>query len=458
MSYVLDVTPEHFAAASRVFGATVAHELASHGRRLSAALFGCVSMAGTDPAGASWAASYDDAAAAAVLAMQDATNACYRLAALLEQTGFNYAGAESASTLTVAWSRPDRTRWDSYSAAFDTPPSAAGGSSPTPHGWGFVQHLVDAAWPNGHQDRLRAAARAWSSSADALDTAASQTLGADACLMAELTPESGAALTASRAMQDHLRSVAAAHRSLATACEQYAHHLDVAHHQVICELVSLLEWSIGIEIGGVLLSIVTLGLAEGPTQAAEGARVAEAAARITAVLRTCEAAVETGRAALVAVNERAVAVRLRLRILLDSRVVVADVRAARSMPSVRHLIDGEAAAIRALSKAKHFRLPPMVASTADLEKKFKHALDLGVTTKRSAAGFREFGAALDKFISLPATVRLSGRYHGEAAVLSVDPTTRLCVVQRAGGELWTVFELDETQYMHVITKGSLGGN
>lgn len=457
MSHVLDVSAGQFAAASRVFGASVANGLERAGQRLTTALAGTGSMAGSDPSGLSWATSYDTAASACVRAMQDVTNGCYRLAALLEQTGFNYAGAESASTLHVAWRDPDRTRWDAHAVTLSTPPPAAGGNVPMPHGWSLVSHLIDLAWPNGHQDVLRAAAGAWTATADALDAAAWQAAAADGCLMAEVTPEMDAALTATAAMQRHLRDVAAAHRALGRACEEYAHQLDTAHHQVIGELVSLIEWTAAIETGGALLSFVTMGLAEAPTQAAEAGRLAVSAARITAVLRTCAMSVEASRAVLLATGERVVAVQLRLRVLLDSRVVVAGVRAARAVPHGRVLITGEDAAIRAMTKATRFRMPELIAPIGQLESHYKHAVALGVMTKRSAAGFREYRAALAQFLDEPTTVRMVGLYHRRQSILSVNPTTRICVIQKLDGEFVSVWNLDDAQYMHVITKGSLGG-
>jgi hypothetical protein len=111
-----------------------------------------------------------------------------------------------------------------------------------------------------------------------------------------------------------------------------------------------------------------------------------------------------------------------------------------------------------MSHVRAFRLPPMIAPTAQLEKKFKHAIALGVTTKRSAAGFRDFRAALEEFVEEPGTVRLTALYHRDLAVLNVNPVTRTCVVQRLDGEFWTAERLTDGQYMHVITKGSLGGS
>jgi hypothetical protein len=68
-------------------GQKVTHSLTDAVTGLEAALRGTGGMAGTDPGGTTWAASYDHATAVTVGGMTDLTNACYKLAAMLELTG-----------------------------------------------------------------------------------------------------------------------------------------------------------------------------------------------------------------------------------------------------------------------------------------------------------------------------------------------------------------------------------
>ncbi|MEO9134327.1 MAG: hypothetical protein ABI301_04930 [Jatrophihabitantaceae bacterium] len=55
-------------------------------------------MAGTDPSGTTWATQYDEGAIRAVSGLQAMVNANLQRSGLLEQTGFNHAAADSAST------------------------------------------------------------------------------------------------------------------------------------------------------------------------------------------------------------------------------------------------------------------------------------------------------------------------------------------------------------------------
>ena len=52
-------------------------------------------------------------------------------------------------------------------------------------------------------------------------------------------------------------------------------------------------------------------------------------------------------------------------------------------------------------------LPEMTATRAQLESKFKHAVDFGVTESRGAAGFEAFGEAVQAFVKNPSTDRVT---------------------------------------------------
>src|SRR4051812_43643277 len=95
---LLEVESESFEAASTIFGQRIAGQVTSALDHLVGALSGTGAMAGSDEAGTNWAASYDESARLAVEGLTDLGNACYQLAGLLQQTGFNHASAERAST------------------------------------------------------------------------------------------------------------------------------------------------------------------------------------------------------------------------------------------------------------------------------------------------------------------------------------------------------------------------
>jgi hypothetical protein len=331
----IDVEPRVFDAASTVMGTTVAGQLTDALQTLSAALSGCGSMAGSDSAGTRWAGAYDPAAADAVSTAADLANASSTVAALLEQTGFNHGMAEAASdpNRTVP-TPPDRTRYGTTSVTAAAPPSAAGGSDSPPSGWGLIEHLVGYAWPNGHQDRLRQAAAAWSAAAESLDFASDSVPEAIQAVASQSSPEVSDAVSVLTSLSQHIEDVAGVCRSLSDACSQYAGFLDTAHHDVEHELISLLEWTAGIEVGGGLLAVVSFGASGAAAQAAEAARIAATASRVAAIIvRLIDLA--GGVADTIAnVVTRVGEVAQRLRVILGARLSEAGTSLVARLPAL----------------------------------------------------------------------------------------------------------------------------
>lgn len=110
MKEPIDVEPEVYDAASKVFGAKVYAQLHDAGTTLEAALAGSGAMAGSDPAGVQWAASYDEAAHSTHAVLIDLETACLKIAVMLQQTGFNHGMADSASDPTKAMPTRRTTR------------------------------------------------------------------------------------------------------------------------------------------------------------------------------------------------------------------------------------------------------------------------------------------------------------------------------------------------------------
>jgi hypothetical protein len=102
-------------------------------------------------------------------------------------------------------------------------------------------------------------------------------------------------------------------------------------------------------------------------------------------------------------------------------------------------------------------LPALSASRAQIEAKFKHAADFGVTDSRGAAGFDGYGKAVDSFVSDSSTVRVQGTYRGNPAILNYNPTSRLVVVQSPDGSFVSGWQMSPAQLQNVLTRGSLGG-
>ena len=283
----IDVDPGVYDAASKVFGQTITDHLTHAFTDLQRALGSTGAMAGTDPGGTKWAASYDHAATVTFDAMTDVDDACFTLAAMLEMTGFNHGMAENHSDPSGrAPTPPDTTTYTAPGefVCYARPPSAAGGSGSPPHGWGLIQHLVGYVWPNGHQDKLHAAAHAWSSSADTLDTAVWFVPEAVHAVRSQQSPEVDDAVTVCQAMMQHIQDISSSCRGLSTACSDLAGYIDRAHSDVEQELVELLEWTAVIETGGALLGVVSFGAGEAAAQVAEAGRIAATAEHVGSII------------------------------------------------------------------------------------------------------------------------------------------------------------------------------
>jgi hypothetical protein len=99
----------------------------------------------------------------------------------------------------------------------------------------------------------------------------------------------------------------------------------------------------------------------------------------------------------------------------------------------------------------------MSTSRAQLESKFKHAGDCGVDEGRGAAGFDAYGKAVTNFVNDASTVRISGTYRGNPAIINYNPQSGLVVVQKPTGEFVSGWQMSPAQLQNVMTSGSLGG-
>lgn len=329
MPVVIDVNPGLYEAASRVFGQTIAPGVAELRNQLSSGLTLTSGMAGSDEAGTSWASSYDPAASQTLAVIDSFQAASYKLAGLLEQTGFNHDAAESASDQTRRSAPPpDKTHYDTtmtsaggYGCQSDTPPSAAGSDSGGgPPGWGTLQHLVGYLWPNGDTGRLRNAANVWNTAATSLDGFAACVPEAVYNIQANKSAEVDDAVNVVTSMEHNFSHTAEVCRALGTACSHLADHIDTAHSQIEGELRSFVEWTAGIEAGGALLSVVSFGGSELVAQGVEGGRIAATAARLAEYCRTLVSLARTVGEAVEQVTTKIASVGSELRAILGARL------------------------------------------------------------------------------------------------------------------------------------------
>jgi hypothetical protein len=313
--------------------------------RVQSELTGCGGMAGSDPGGRSWAASYDAVAASSLVGLRSLANGCYRLSAMFGQTCRNYAAAERAS---------DCGRWVVASGALDVAelpgdtavtwdvsvPSASGAPSGGPPGWSLISHLVGRVWPDGHQDLLRRAAGAYRLADAAVDAAGSRVRAVPDQFAADRLPEADAMAAVCQATSDAATQLCTALGQAAAACDSLAAALDRAHSGIEHELAGLAEQSVVIEGIGQLLSAATFGVGEVPTQLVEGGRVAAVAARIAALIDEFLGVVEGLVARLPTLSDIAARAAESLRDLFDAPLAAAAVTPVRTLPEELSTVAG----------------------------------------------------------------------------------------------------------------------
>ena len=143
-------------------------------------------------------------------------------------------------------------------------PSAEGGHSDVPGWWHTIEAYVEGEmWPNGHQDKLNAAADAWRTAAQGLRSAADNANGfVIAAIRAQKSPEFPAAADISKKDRDSFATVADGFDAAAKACADYAHAIDDAHSK-FCKRWSLLGATVAVtEVLAAVLIPFTAGGSE----------------------------------------------------------------------------------------------------------------------------------------------------------------------------------------------------
>lgn len=92
-----------------------------------------------------------------------------------------------------------------------------------------------------------------------------------------------------------------------------------------------------------------------------------------------------------------------------------------------------------------------------LQTKFKHAGDFGVSGNSNKANAEKFRQALGAHVTSPNTQVISGTYRGVPVQHYFDPSTGLNVITDASGEFISGWKLSPDQIKHLTTTGNLGG-
>jgi hypothetical protein len=435
MGGVLAVDPAGYLAAGSTVGNSAAGAVQDAAQALTAGLSGLASMAGSDAAARGWAASYDEAARAALGGAQDALNAALQLADLLERTGINYATAEADSPGRTTAAVPTGLAYGGRSVFLGALPSAAGGSGGGPAGWGLVAHLVGYAWPNGHQDRLHRAAATWHESACGLYDASHLVADAVYAVAQQASPDTDTAIDVCNGLRDTLERLAELFKALGMHCAEFAGFLDHAHAQVEHELTTLLAWTAAVESGGALLSVVSFGVAEAPTQVAEAARIAATAARVGAILARLAGLAHDGAAAIGRLAPRFAELSRSLRPLLSARAVTAETRS---------VVLSTAEELRSVSAAERLATVPKspgFGSARSLTQHFaEHGNDFG------CASAAEYDAAAREFLERARRLGLPTKVDSDGIVRVFEPGTNTFAAYNADGTVRTFFKPSSATY------------
>lgn len=284
-------------------------------------------MAGGDTGGAEFAAQYDAAAATLVQAGCDLGDAMAAVANLLNASLVNHDAADHGAlvhgppigSVDTGDSNPDHYATSLSAAA---PPSATGGTGGVPGWWHWLSsHVEGLLWPDADTGRMRTVADAWT---DASSQLAGWRWTVDAArvqLETQKSPEIPDAVATCTDLSRHVTDLADAFSGIGAACREYADQVDAHHEEIEHELVSFLEWTAGIEIGGAILGAVTLGIGEGAAQIAEGAEVANAAQKVVRVLNDLIELARLGAMKLENLVRSVAGIGARIRKILSAKVV-----------------------------------------------------------------------------------------------------------------------------------------
>ena len=296
--------------------------------QLTRQLAGYAAMAGTDTSSADFATAYDDAAQQAVHALADLVASFANAGRVTHAAVTNHRVAEARS---VIGGGPIYDGGVLPSGGFvevlpSSPPSSLGGDTPALPGkvsW-ILDHVQGAVFPDAHVDRLRAAERTWRAAAESLDDLVTCCDSAVRGFWGERSPEIPLAIEATRELETTVRDVAAQYAALASACQQYADHVEAARQQII----ELAEWLLEQFVEGVLISAaigaLTGGAGAGATMAAVLARLAAESPRFARIIETLRSLAAAVAASVRSTRDAVAASRVRLVKFTRARVTLRD--------------------------------------------------------------------------------------------------------------------------------------
>ncbi len=96
-------------------------------------------------------------------------------------------------------------------------------------------------------------------------------------------------------------------------------------------------------------------------------------------------------------------------------------------------------------------------SERQIQKKFKHAADFGVSGNYNLQTAAEFAAAIQAHLQKQGVQEISGTYRREPVKHYFDPLTNLNVMVDAGDNFISGWKLTAAQVVELLTTGDIGG-
>ena len=106
-------------------------------------------------------------------------------------------------------------------------------------------------------------------------------------------------------------------------------------------------------------------------------------------------------------------------------------------------------------KVAKVALPKITFNPVQLQKKFKHASDFGISGNYNAANALKFQQAIESHIASPGAKIIQGTYRGNPVTHIYNPTTGINVMVEKTGEFISGWKLNAAQATNVLTRGSL---
>lgn len=254
-AYRIRITPDSIYGCAKKF-LNGADDIARARQTLASELGGVGGMAGNDESGKKWSASFDKATAALFQTLTAAVTSVNGMGEGLTRAANNVLAADHKSSVGQSDGTPFSYPMPEGPYTWGTVPSipsAAGAGSPA---WPSPLNKI----PNGHQDRLRAAAGDLHRAASSLQTVG---LDLEQAMYQVSSLNSAASVDAMNGYFQLIWSPSSGHKpgplyaayegclKLAQFCETYASQIDTAHHNVEMALPHALEGWRGI-LAGVL--------------------------------------------------------------------------------------------------------------------------------------------------------------------------------------------------------------